>query len=188
MTDFKNEFEQYAASVNKWLNMEQVESPARPLACTAVHEAGHVVVAVHLDISIDEVTIVSSADNSGHAVWNSPDWSKLKQAMASSIRNAEIRGIAQNFAKILLGGRCAERLFHDDPPSEHWMGDRDCFNRITTWLEELGPSPSELRRQLELETGEIVNQRNRDVLCIAEALLVWKKLDAKQIRDLLTTV
>lgn len=155
----------------------------KPSRSTAIHEAGHAVIARHLGIGFRYVTVQPSEDALGHMIRfpsftgeNSPEWDSSPQVQRK----------LENLTRAALAGFIAEKRVR--PKAPRWVGQID-FNHAVEMLSYLasGNVLDTYLKLMRLQTEAMLANRLtwKWVEAVADALLCDEKLTGKQVQEII---
>jgi cell division protease FtsH len=153
----------------------------------AVHEAGHFVVAHHLGLSPEGVSIVADVDEgeAGHCIIPDPliiqsawDEEGRWRSEAAAVRGRIIAFMAGGEAEVQILGEDAVGLGDD----ERWI-----WRMINDVLPRNAPDEEfgRLERRLRRFAQTLVRRHRAEIECLADALLERNALTAAEVEELL---
>jgi hypothetical protein len=145
---------------------------------TAIHEAGHAVVARRLGIYVESATIEPNESCRGH-ICHQPSTSRVEsdsQGQANEIKQAPIDEII-----VCYSGWAAELRLTSGREEEARLGSGDDNEQAAKLLERL---PGETEATLRHKSDRLVASNWKAIYLVALELEVWKRLDAEEL-DLL---
>lgn len=145
---------------------------------TAVHEAGHFVVATVLPCRVLTITAISIEDDdlhAGHLVTQTHGWMGPREAAELGV--------------VLAAGFEAEARLVGRPNPAAAVTDLGQLRRICGWVaDDAGLSPLELQRSLHQTARELLVRYWRCVEALADELLEHRRIDGQRARTLVQRI
>ena len=158
---------------------------------TAIHEAGHAVVAEVLAIGCTEVTNVPDWDEdvAGHILSSAGDYAVLQAWEQRGIHHHDWRCALRATALVLLAGAAAERELLGS--SGAGLGAGDDLRRAGWAVDELTPAEGDVRAtfaRLERAAAVLVQRHRAAIATLADAVVEHRHLSGELLAQIIERV